>query len=99
MQHAMDTLDGILRRRRRTVLAAWIVLLVAAVPFAARQTEHLSSGGFGVPGSESKVVSHELASFKGVSHDPLAVVLKPRSPSRQSLQTGLARIDAAIAGK
>jgi len=62
----MDTLDGFLKRHRRGVLAFWIVLIVAAVPFASRQTEHLSSGGFGVPGSGSKAVDDELAQFPGV---------------------------------
>jgi uncharacterized membrane protein YdfJ with MMPL/SSD domain len=99
MQRWMDTFDAVLRRHRRLVLALWLVVIVASVPFAARQTEHLSSGGFGVPGSGSRIVSNELARFKHVSHDPLAVVLKPRVASRAAVQAGLARIDRALAGK
>ena len=46
----MDRLEGWLTRRRRLVVALWLVTLVAAAPFAARQTEHLTAGGFKVPG-------------------------------------------------
>src|SRR5438067_2669063 len=99
MQRAMDSFDALLRRHRRMVLGGWAALIVAAVPFAAQQTDHLSSGGFGVPGSGSKTVSRELASFKGVSRDPLAVVLRPAVPSAHAVQTGLARIEHALAGK
>ena len=95
----MDSFDALLRRHRRMVLGVWTALIVAAVPFAAHQTDHLSSGGFGVPGSGSKTVSRELASFKGVSRDPLAVVLRSAAPSAQAVQTGLARIEHALAGK
>ena len=90
MQRAMDTLDGFLKRHRRAVLVAWIVAIVAAVPFAARQTEHLSSGGFGVPGSGSKAVDDDLARFPGVSRDQLAVVLKVSD--ERGLRPALARV-------
>jgi uncharacterized membrane protein YdfJ with MMPL/SSD domain len=53
MQTSMLRLDSFLRRHRRAVLVAWVAILLAAVPFAARQSEDLSSGGFGVPGSQS----------------------------------------------
>jgi RND superfamily putative drug exporter len=78
VQRAMDSLDGFLKRHRRAVLAAWLVAIVVAVPFAARQTDHLSSGGFGVPGSGSKTVDDELDRFPGISRDQLAVVLQVR---------------------
>ena len=35
MQVAMDGLTGFLERRSRLVIALWVVLLVAALPFAA----------------------------------------------------------------
>ena len=56
MQSTMLRLDALLRRRRRLVLIAWALILLAALPFAARQSEDLSSGGFGVPGSQSAQV-------------------------------------------
>src|SRR5947199_6728920 len=97
MQRAMDTLDGFLKRHKRAVLAAWLVAIVAAVPFASRQTEHLSSGGFGVPGSGSKTVDDELGRFPGVSRDQLAVVLRVRDP--HGVPAAIARVQRAIAGK
>ncbi|MEA2496724.1 MAG: putative drug exporter of the superfamily [Thermoleophilaceae bacterium] len=94
MQRAMDSLDGFLKRHRRAVLAAWVVAIVAAVPFAARQTEHLSSGGFGVPGSGSKAVDNQIARFPGVSHDQLAVVLRVRD--ERGLRPALARVEQLV---
>src|SRR5215210_4090400 len=77
----MDRLAGFLERRRRLVLGAWIVLFVAALPFAAKQTDHLTSGGFEVPGSQSQVVSEHIHRFEGAQRDNLAVVLVHRSGS------------------
>jgi uncharacterized membrane protein YdfJ with MMPL/SSD domain len=37
----MDRLAGFLERRRWAVLAAWLLLLLAALPLAAKQTDHL----------------------------------------------------------
>ena len=49
MAHFMLRLDGVLRRRRWLVLGAWIAAVLVAVPFAARQSDHLTGGGYGVP--------------------------------------------------
>jgi uncharacterized membrane protein YdfJ with MMPL/SSD domain len=97
MQRAMDTLDAFLKRHRRAVVVAWVVAIVAAVPFAARQTEHLASGGFGVPGSGSKAVDDDLARFPGVSRDQLAVVLRVRD--ERGLRPALARVDRLVAAE
>src|SRR5215213_9599424 len=78
MQAAMDRLAGFLERRRWLVLAAWLLLLVAALPFAAKQTDHLTSGGFEVPGSQSQVVTENVTRFEGAQRDNLAVVLARR---------------------
>ena len=72
---AMDKLAGFLERRRLLVLGVWLALLLAAAPFAARQTEHLTSGGFEVPGSQSQVVDRNLERFEGAQRESLAVVL------------------------
>jgi uncharacterized membrane protein YdfJ with MMPL/SSD domain len=74
----MDRLAGFLERRRWLVLAAWLLLLLAALPFAAKQTEHLTSGGFEVPGSQSQVVSENISRFEGAQGDQLAAVLARR---------------------
>jgi uncharacterized membrane protein YdfJ with MMPL/SSD domain len=74
----MDKLSAFLERRRFVVLGVWIALLAAAAPFASRQTEHLTSGGFQVPGSESEVVDRNLDRFEGAQRESLAVVLAKR---------------------
>jgi uncharacterized membrane protein YdfJ with MMPL/SSD domain len=74
----MDRLAGLLERRRWLVLAAWLLLLLAALPFAAKQTDHLTSGGFEVPGSQSQVVRENLTRFEGAQSDQLAAVLARR---------------------
>src|SRR5258705_907903 len=95
MQRAMDTLDGLLRRHKRAVVLAWLVAIVAAAPFTARQTDHLSSGGFGVKGSGSQMVDDNLHRFPGVSHDQLAVVLRTRDPRK--VAPALDRLERLVA--
>jgi RND superfamily putative drug exporter len=51
------------------------------MPFAAKQTDHLTSGGFEVPGSQSQVVSENIHRFQGAQRDNLAVVLARRPGS------------------
>jgi uncharacterized membrane protein YdfJ with MMPL/SSD domain len=72
MQKWMLRLDALLRRRRRVVVGAWLAALVVAVPFAARQSEDLSSGGYGVPGSQSAAVDEALERFPGAQRTQLA---------------------------
>ena len=74
----MDRLARFLERRRWFVLVAWLLVLLAALPFAAKQTDHLTSGGFEVPGSPSQVVSENLTRFEGAQRDQLAAVLARR---------------------
>ena len=76
MRGLMNKLAGFLGRRRRWVLAAWLVIVVAALPFAAKQTDHLTGGGFDVPGSQSKAVSDALQSEFGAKADGIAVLLE-----------------------
>ena len=96
MQRAMLRLDALIRRHRRVVLIAWALVLLAAVPFAARQSEDLSSGGFGVPGSQSAAVDSALAGFPGVQRAQLAAVLVPQSgASEAQLRAAVDRVAAA----
>ena len=60
MQTVMLRLDALIRRRRRLFLAVWALIVLAALPFAARQSEHLSGGGFDVPGSQSVAVQQAV---------------------------------------
>ena len=97
MQAFMLKLDALLRRYRVVVLALWIVGLVAAVPFAAKQSDHLTGGGFGVPGSQSKTVEDRLAAdFPGAERATMGAVLDPaKGATAQDMRAALARLDAA----
>ena len=79
MQAAMDRLTAILERRRWLVIAALARAAGRRRPFAARQTEHLTSGGFAVPGSGSEAVDRALADFEGAQRETLAVVVARRA--------------------
>jgi uncharacterized membrane protein YdfJ with MMPL/SSD domain len=96
MQTAMLRLDRLLRRRRRAVLIVWAAIAIAAVPFAARQSEDLSSGGFEVPGSQTAAVDDALARFPGVQRAQLAAVLvgEPGATDKQ-LRAAVDRIARA----
>jgi uncharacterized membrane protein YdfJ with MMPL/SSD domain len=91
----MDRLAAFLERRRWLVLAAWVIVLLAALPFAARQTEHLTSGGFEVPGSGSQVVEHNIERFEGAQREHLAVVLA----RRQGATTAAVRAEVDRVGR
>jgi RND superfamily putative drug exporter len=79
MQALMLRLAATLHRRRRVVLVVWAVVLVAALPFAARQSDRLTGGGFAVPGSQSDAVQHALErDFDAAERSKLAVVLIAR---------------------
>ena len=98
MQAAMDRLDGFTRKHGKLVALAWLVLLAAAVPFAARQTEHLTSGGFEVPGSGSAAVERGLGEFDQAQRSQLAVVVARRAGSSdQDVQAAIARVRRAAA--
>ncbi len=76
MRDAMNRLAQFLGRKRRFVLAGWVLVVAVALPFAAKQTEHLTGGGFDVPGSQSMKVSESLQEDFGDSAEGIAVVLK-----------------------
>src|SRR5215210_7267353 len=85
----MERLAGFLARRRWFVVAAWLILLLAALPLASRQTEDLTGGGFSVPGSQSEQVEQALESdYPDARDGAITVVLEP---------TGEADADAAVA--
>jgi uncharacterized membrane protein YdfJ with MMPL/SSD domain len=78
MRETMSRLAGFLGRRRRWVLAGWVLVLLLALPLASRQTEHLTGGGFDVPGSQSKAVSNALEGEFGGEASGIAVLLRAR---------------------
>jgi RND superfamily putative drug exporter len=76
MRDSMTKLARFLGRRRRWVVAAWVLIVVLALPFAAKQTDHLTGGGFDVPGSQSKAVSDSLQNDFGQDANGIAVLLQ-----------------------
>jgi uncharacterized membrane protein YdfJ with MMPL/SSD domain len=76
MRDSMIRLAAVIGRRRRWVIGIWVAIVVLAFPFATKQTEHLSGGGFDVPGSQSKAVSDSLQRDFGSHADGILVVLK-----------------------
>jgi uncharacterized membrane protein YdfJ with MMPL/SSD domain len=76
MHDAMHRFAGFLARRRRLVVAAWVLIVVASLPLAARQTEHLTGGGFDVPGSESKAVADAMQGVFASEANGIAVSLR-----------------------
>jgi uncharacterized membrane protein YdfJ with MMPL/SSD domain len=96
VQNAMLRLDRLLRRRKRAVLIVWAVIVLAAVPFAARQSDNLSSGGFEVPGSQTAQVDAALERFPGVQRAQLAAVLVPEPDAgAEQLRGAVERVGAA----
>jgi putative drug exporter of the RND superfamily len=68
-----DHLGRFVVRRRRAVIGAWLLLLVAAVPFAPRVGESLRAGGFSLADLESSRAREILQ--KELGAPPSAVVL------------------------
>ncbi|HWT90335.1 MAG TPA: MMPL family transporter, partial [Solirubrobacterales bacterium] len=98
MKDTMRALAGFLGRRRRWVVAAWVLIVVLAMPFAAKQTEHLTGGGFDVPGSQSMKVSESLQEEFGSKADGIAVVLQAApGASAAERSAAVARLRGEIA--
>jgi len=81
-------------RRRRVVVAAWLVLLAAGAWFSLHQTTHLSGGGWDVPGSESLRVTRLLGRFPGTT--PPAFTFLVTGASRADVERRLAAIRPAL---
>ena len=93
MQRAMDRLSDFVERRRRLVAVAWLVLLLVSLPFAAKQTEHLTSGGFASPGSQSANVDRALKNFPGAEREGLAAVLAlEKDATRRDIDNAIGRL-------
>jgi uncharacterized membrane protein YdfJ with MMPL/SSD domain len=99
MRDFMVKLAGFLGRRRRWVLAGWVVVIVLALPISMHQTDHLTGGGFDVPGSESKTVSDLLKSDFGDESGNMAVLVQAE-PGADRVQRAAAidRVRKAVAG-
>jgi RND superfamily putative drug exporter len=98
MRDFMVRLAGFLGRRRRWVLAAWIAVVAVALPIASHQTDHLTGGGFDVPGSESKAVSDSLENDFGDKAGQIAVLLQAEEGAGPAVRAAaVARVRRAVA--
>ncbi len=97
MRDAMNRLAAVLGRRRRWVVGIWVVIVLLALPFAAKQTEHLTGGGFDVPGSQSDAVSESLQREFGEKADGIAVALQAApDASAADRATAVARVEDEV---
>jgi uncharacterized membrane protein YdfJ with MMPL/SSD domain len=60
VERSLGRLAGLVSRRRQAVFAAWVALLAAGGWFSLHQGDHLSGGGWEVPGSPSVQVADAL---------------------------------------
>ena len=99
MHRLMLRLDSLIHRRRRAVLAVWLLVVLAALPFAAKQSDDLSGGGFTVSGSASLAVENELREdYPGYERSPLSVVLDPKpGASVADVRAARERVAATVA--
>ena len=89
----MDRLERLITRRRRLVLIVWLVIVVVSVPFAGRQTENLTGGGFETAGSGSQLVADALGSdFEGTQAESLSVVIDNRAGDPAKLAAAVDRV-------
>jgi uncharacterized membrane protein YdfJ with MMPL/SSD domain len=96
MRRLTTRVAAALERHPRLVLAAWLALLAAAVPFALRQDESLTTGGYVVPGSGSAAVEEAAERIPGASPNRLAVVL--RLERGADVPAAIERVERAAAG-
>ncbi len=98
MRAFMVKLAGFLGRRRRWVVLAWVAVLALALPIAKHQTDHLTGGGFDVPGSESKAVSDSLENDFGTKAGNITVLLQAEPGADRAARTAaVGRVRRAVA--
>jgi uncharacterized membrane protein YdfJ with MMPL/SSD domain len=99
VQALMLRLDALVRRRRLVVLVAWLVAVAVAVPFAMRQSDNLTGGGYEAPGSQSQRVEASVAhDFDLGSRANLAAVVVPeRGASASDVRAAIGEVDRAAA--
>jgi pimeloyl-ACP methyl ester carboxylesterase len=70
-------------RRAKLVAAVWLAIIAGGAWFAIHQQDHLTGGGWEVPGSQALRANDLIASFNGYSVAGLVVVVStPQKPRR-----------------
>jgi RND superfamily putative drug exporter len=83
-------------RRRWPILAVWVVLLVAAMPFLQKLSDRLSQGGFEVPGSQSDQVKHAVEADFHQSELTDSLVLHSTTTSAKDPSCATGQCDFAV---
>jgi uncharacterized membrane protein YdfJ with MMPL/SSD domain len=99
MRQVARSLSAFVGRHRRAVGVLWLVIIAAALPFAMRQTENLTGGGFEVPGSESAAVEDKMqASYaEQAGRNAVGAVLQAEpSASQEQRDAAVYRLAAAV---
>jgi uncharacterized membrane protein YdfJ with MMPL/SSD domain len=94
----LGALHGWVGRRRMVVLMVWAALVAAAVPFALTQSDHLTGGGFAVPGSASERVESAVQNGVPVDYRPTtlaAVLIAPKGTPLRDYRAALAALKSA----
>jgi uncharacterized membrane protein YdfJ with MMPL/SSD domain len=86
VESALARLAAVVSRRRRTVVAVWLALLVGGGWFSLHQNDRLSGGGWEVPGSASVRVVDALDQFPGVTPPAFTVLVTDQNGPRAHLQ-------------
>jgi uncharacterized membrane protein YdfJ with MMPL/SSD domain len=96
----LGRLDAFIRQRHRAVLLFWLVVAIAAAPFAAHQSDHLIPGGAAAAGSQSAHAEVQLRrDFRQVADTSIAVLLSPRLHATASaLRAEISRVSQALRG-
>src|ERR1700694_5424818 len=94
----MLRLNGLIEKHHRRVIAFWILAVVLALPFIVHQADHLSSGGYAVPGSQSTSVDHVVAHyFPEISQTNLAVLFWPkRGIAAATTEADIRKVDRGL---
>lgn len=90
IEAALARLASAVSRRRRAVIAVWLVLLAGGAWFSLHQSDHLSGGGWEVPGSASLQVSAMLDTFPGVTPPTFTLLVTGATPA--AVQQRLAEV-------
>lgn len=86
-----------LGRRRRWVVGGWLLVVALALPLARQQTNHLTGGGFDVPGSQTAAVQDASAAHFPRQTRGILVVLRASATSTAGQRlAALARLRQAV---
>ncbi|HWH36764.1 MAG TPA: MMPL family transporter [Candidatus Limnocylindrales bacterium] len=86
-------------RRRRLVLGAWLVALLAAIPLAPQLPGALSAGGFSTDDLEASRARHMLESELGLAPSAMVIVIQSETAARAGepeFELAVARVLAGV---